>query len=200
MPVVKLTAKIDSAKLKQFYEKLEKKGAFKPYACVVGDENVYYAQYTEFGSGPAHKKSPDRDVKEEIRKWVRRKLAPKSPKDEERITQAIYHRVMENGLPPRPFFRPAIHDFERYFPEDYFLNGGTIESAAEEFAELVRKNLMVEEMGDGPLYQSVRVVPLEDLDKDESSATEQPPKEIWDSDYLSSDGKDRRGERRGRRR
>lgn len=199
MPVV-MTVKIDSAKLKQFCEELGKEGAFKPYACVVGDENVYYAQYTEFGSGPAHKKSPDRDVKEEIRKWVRRKLAPKSPKDEERITQAIYHRVMENGLPPRPFFRPAIHDFERYFPEDYFRNGGTIESAAEEFAELVRKNLMVEEMGDGPLYQSVRVVPLEDLDKDESSATEQLPKEIWDSDYLSSDGKDRRGERRGRRR
>ena len=58
---------------------------------------------------------------------------------------------------------------------------------------------MVEEMGDGPLYNSIRVVPLEDLDDDESSSTEDIPKEIWDSDYLSSDGKDRRGERRGRR-
>lgn len=186
--------------MKQLFEEMQKSGAFKPYACVVGNDTVYYAQYTEFGSGPARKKSPDRDVKEEIRKWVRRKLAPKTPKDEERITQAIYHRVMEFGLPPRPFFRPAIHDFERFFPEDYFKNGGTIESAAEEFAELVRKNLMVEEMGDGPLYNSIRVVPLEDLDDDESSSTEDIPKEIWDSDYLSSDGKDRRGERRGRRR
>ena len=199
MPVV-MTVKIDSAQLKQFCEELGKEDAFKPHACVVGDENVYYAQYTEFGSGPARKKSPDRDVKEEIRKWVRRKLSPKSPKDEERITQAIYHKVMEYGLPPRPFFRPAIHDFERYLPKDYFLTGGPIESAAQEFAERVRKNLRGEEMGDGPLYNSVRVVPLENLDKDESSATEQLPKEIWESDYLSSDGKDRRGERRGRRR
>ena len=79
-----------------------------------------YAQYVEFGSDPATNTSGAAKVYDyvcgdwvtepnlRIRKWAQDRLGL-SNEDRKRTGDRIYHSIMDNGMIPRPFIRPAIH-------------------------------------------------------------------------------------------
>jgi hypothetical protein len=80
-----------------------------------------HAVYIEFGTSPAaHSsggqkggpkiKKPRSEVEQHIIDWYKFKHPDESPAQAERNGIHIYHFIMNNGLAPHPFFRPAIHE------------------------------------------------------------------------------------------
>ncbi len=81
--------------------------------------NCPYAKYVEFGSDPAVNGSGQkyydyacRDYitgpHKRIRDWAQHRLGL-DDKERKRVGDAIYHSIMDEGMLPSPFIRPAIH-------------------------------------------------------------------------------------------
>ena len=165
---------------------LEGEGAYKPHTIVVDSD---HAIYVEFGSGPATKgsKASGKNLFAELDRWAERKLGIKDPGRRKRAVRAIYHNIMEHGIPPQPYMRPAVHNVLDLLTPDWFEEGGTVKELAEMIAAEMKR--LLEEHNTtymGEIRDSIRVVEGEE---DGDDRLEGISKEVWNSDDLGYDGK-----------
>lgn len=159
---------------------------FAPHTIVVDSD---HALYVEFGTGPAQKgrRASGKNVYASIYEWVEGKLGIKDPAKRRQAAHNIYHSIMENGIPPQPFLRPALQNVLVRIGNDYFSDGGTIRGLAEMIAsEMVRLLQDHNTVYMGELRDSIRVVAGSVEEDDEQSRI---PKEVWNRDDVGYDGK-----------
>ena len=104
--------------------------------------NAPYAEYVEFGTGPARKRSdhPDPDhVRKKFIKWGEQRGLDASRAED------IYLHVMRFGSKPTPFFRPGVNLVWNGVPEDY-LDDHDLESLANLMADKMRQILLDNQM------------------------------------------------------
>ena len=175
-----------------------------------------YAQYVEFGSDPATNTSGAAKVYDyvcgdwvtepnlRIRKWAQDRLGL-SNEDRKRTGDRIYHSIMDNGMIPRPFIRPAIHKvlgmmesgsiFDMFDPK---------KSISENVCQIMKDEMLriLAERGystDAPmpsgklLMNSIEVRPLYNSSIRKSQAEKNTiPESVWKSDTSDRHGVDRR--------
>lgn len=160
-------------------------GDFEPCTIVVDSE---HAVYVEFGTGPAtrRQKDPNVDVHGEIEKWVEIKLGIKDPKRRRRVADRVYHSIMEHGMPPSPYLRPAVFKVLENLPNDWFSDGGTTRELAELIVvEMKRQLEQNNTIYTGEIAQSIQVVRGE---VEESEVQSKVSKEVWNEKDLAYDG------------
>lgn len=152
-----------------------------------------YAVYVEFGTGPAQDTEPKAhptEFERRLREWAMRKLGLPEAEAVKRASR-IYRRIAREGLLPRPFFRPAIHDTMADVKEDWIDSGRGLQDIAEDIAVRARDNLDRHDQNDTrELRNSITADaalfdPWALLDAEPEGDIEQW---IWDSDELSRDG------------
>lgn len=166
--------------LKEMIEQTER---FTPHTLVIDSE---HALYVEFGTGPASgKKDPSKDVMQEFDDWVRDKLHIVDPKKRRKVAKNIYHYVMENGIPPQPFLRPAVVRVRQKLPPNFFAEGGSIRELLENWLKPEIQRILEEEniTYSGDIRDSIRVVEGE-------YEVEMPdiPANVWNDPELGYDG------------
>ena len=187
---------------------LEKQFGIDPEQEYVIEIDCPYAQYVEFGSDPYDpaKKNitprvPDPICGDEvtetnlkIRDWAQEKLGL-DPDMRKKRGDTIYHELMDNGMKPRPFIRPAINDvFEDFavHPDRYVTPSmGLSEKLATETKEIMIKYLAsYRSVVTGDLMKSIKVV------KATETSMKVPPADlkaiedyIWQDPSLDRHGK-----------
>ena len=134
-----------------------------------------YANAVEYGTTPAKKQRATNDIvtddqtgeritraRMNIREWVGIK-EHLSGKDRAKAGDAIYKKVMEEGMAPHPYIRPAIEDMKHMNPDDVIaqVDAENIFDAyticlAKKMVEHIDKNKSV---ASEKLKKSVKVVP-----------------------------------------
>lgn len=165
-------------------EMLEETGAFEPYTIVVPKE---YAMYVEFGSGPARRvKAPGVNVYEELDDWVRDKLGIVDPKKRRRVTGAVYHKIMEEGIPPQPFLRPAVRNVIDRLSPSWFSDGGSVEELARLIVREMRNILETENINYSKQLSDSIIIKEGEYYGDEPSNI---PIEVWNDPERGLEGK-----------
>ena len=143
---------LDEAELGGYLEELmAASGRFKP-AWVVDESE--HAMYIEFGTNGAHSggggglksKGQPSAVELEIRTWVERRFH-KTGKERDAVARNVYRKIMREGIPPQPFFRPAVYnvmqqvssDPQWFSKEDHSILK-IAEMIAEEMKRILREN------------------------------------------------------------
>ena len=182
-------------------------------SCYVGvfpDSAVDYATYIELGTGPARarfdpknsyksrgQKSP---VLKEYEEWVEMKLGLRG-KEAEAAAERIYRAHMRSGMPPLPFFRPAIHNVLHRLEGDqswWIDEDGSIEKIAEMIRDEAKR--ILEENGSvftGTLRESLEV--RKDDGMEYPSVFDTLDRKILDSDRADYTGDESRYNKRMRR-
>lgn len=195
MPTVnasaRATAEIQNPELfaPMLKELLEEKGDYAPRTIVVESD---HSVYVEFGTGPARggAKSTQTNVRKEIEKWVERKLGIADPKKRHNVAYKIYRNLMENGMPPQPYLRPAISKVMDRLEPTFFEDGGTIRELADLIVREMENQLRANDtIYTGELIQSIRV--YEGDIGEESDAQKRIPTDVWNQDDVGFDGKRR---------
>lgn len=182
--------------------------ALVPYDVVVDSE---HACMIEFGTGPASaspkynkKKGEISPVRQAIRDWAAKKFGASMKADVNQIGDRIYRNIMEYGMLPYPYMRPAMHMvLEELDKEEWLENGMSIEDIADAIAEEM-KNILVENdtLYTGELYDSIRLRRnvTGDFDTEDEGDNTRISEEVWASDRLAFDGvrQARQGFERGR--
>ena len=94
-------------------EACRKAGRLRTYNIIIDSD---HAAYVEFGTGPANTKDPSFDqyghsVKERIARWVDEKFGSElTAKQKHDMAFSVYKRIMQEGIPPAPFVRPAVDE------------------------------------------------------------------------------------------
>lgn len=168
-----------------------------------------YAQYVEFGSDPAEKttvphvedpicKDKVTEVNLKIRDWAQDKFGL-DDKMRKKRGDAIYKQIMEEGMKPSPFIRPALffvlEDMKAHMsenPEDsiYFKPGvNTTEVIANEVAAHMAKNLMQNDsIVNGDLMRGINVVLEKDVIDEIPDDLREIRPEIWEDMHLDRHG------------
>lgn len=173
-------------------EMLLENDAFKAYRIVVDDEK---AGYIEFGtlpsSAPPRPKSEQgtpTEVELKFREWVKRKFGLNDQARINAIAHGIYKDIMQNGMPPIPFMRPAMYtalDSAKAMDlTDPYLDTHTIKDLAEEITDLMRRYLDNNDTVDsGTLRDSIQEPEKVDLESDTGVAdvVDSPNGRLWES-------------------
>lgn len=159
-----------------------------------------YAQYVEFGSDPydpgkrnitprVHDDICGDEVTEtnlRIRDWAQEKLGL-TPEMRKKRGDTIYHELMDNGMKPRPFIRPARNDVIEdlaVHPDRYMMEGkNTSENIAREMrANMIRYLAAHKAVTTGDLMKSIQVV------KATETSDIEPPADLKEiEDYIWQD-------------
>lgn len=108
---IRLEVDIKPEDLRKYLLSLER---LQPWALDIGEE---YAEYLEYGTGPAQNSS-DGMLEMAIRTWVKRKAGPDlTPKEQEKMIQRVLWSIRLHGLKERPFFRPAYYYMAEHIQE-----------------------------------------------------------------------------------
>ncbi len=167
--------------------------AFKAYRIRVEAD---HAGYVEFGTVPST--APPRPKEEwgtptavelKFREWVRRKFGITEPSLLNRKAHAIYKDIMQNGIPPIPFMRPAMYtaldEAEAGNINDPWLDHNTTKDLADWIVELMKEYLDNNDTVDsGTLRDSIQDPEEVDLDSDTDSydsTAVATPDHIWES-------------------
>ena len=92
-------------------ENFTNQGLLKSYDIVIDSD---HALFVEYGTGPsnAHEKMYDQfgqTVQSRIAEWVDEKFGNRlNPRQRQEMAFSVYKRIMEEGIPPQPFIRPAV--------------------------------------------------------------------------------------------
>lgn len=209
MPSVEMDCKADMAieGLEEAIIQMLESDTLKPFKVVI---DAPHATYVEFGTGPAEKKNGTphvtrviqvRGVNRRVERtevfwrlydWVEDKLGSRL-KDPYAYACSLYTDTMENGMPPRPYVRPVLHELEQEFSK-VLAETGSIEGVAEELAERIRDNLNAPrfpqsaETYTGDLENSIYVAPVEE---GEDFTDDDIPASVWASDKCDYDGIER---------
>ncbi len=167
-----------------------------------------HAGHVEFGTEPAddtpkysNSNSSDKalsPVKQAIRDWASKKFGLNDPWSIARIGDRIYHNIMENGMLPIPYLRPAMYNVKNELEsEDQsivdipHLNGvvwAICEKIADKAKDIIDINdtIYTEELREG-----IRVMYPSDIpasSSPDSVSAGAVPEAIWQSDDLAKDG------------
>ncbi len=173
-----------------------------------------HAAYVEFGTVGAQMSSGERKygkgqispVRAEIREWVGKKFGVQDLRERNRRGDRIYHQIMQNGIPPYPYFRPAVHlvfngsptdSLQPADPADWLDKGQGLEDIAAMIAAKMQQLLM--ENGSvytGELLRSIRIE-RDSGSEDQQNSLDRPPQskiteETWQSDsahYAADKGR-----------
>lgn len=173
-----------------------------------------HAAYVEFGTVGAEMSSGERKygrgqispVRAEIREWVGKKFGIRDPRERNRRGDMVYRTIMQNGIPPYPFFRPAVHlvfngspsgSLQPADPADWLDKGQSLEDIAAMIAAKMQQLLM--ENGSvytGELLRSIRIE-QDNGSEDRQDSLNAPPQskiteETWQSDsahYAADKGR-----------
>ncbi len=167
-----------------------------------------HAVYLEFGTGPAQggnstprsvhnfvKKDGSTFAKEttdvfyEIYQWAQAKCLNGDPYG---FAKKVYKNIMEKGLAPHPFIRPAIHSVEDEFL-DILAREGSVLGVAEELARRIEENIYNKDlMHTGELVNSIEASYLEEGEETEDDGF-RIEDSVWASDtqdYLGNERDD----------
>ena len=104
---------------KDLGEYLLTKERLQPYAVDIAEA---YAEYLEYGTGPAMNSS-DGVLERNISIWVRRKAgADLSKAEQDKMIQRVLWSIRKYGLKERPFWRPSFYYMCDHMQE-WFDNG-----------------------------------------------------------------------------
>lgn len=138
---------VDEAELLGYLDEVvAQSDRFRP-AWVVDESE--HSLYIEFGTNGAHySKGSGRQgpspVELELRKWVEGKFH-KHGKERDKIAERVYHKIMREGIPPQPFFRPAVNNVLQRIssdPEWFQKEDNSILKVAELIAEEMKRILI----------------------------------------------------------
>ncbi len=121
-----------------------------------------------------------------IYKWAR---SIPGIKDPEAFAYTVYKSILDKGLKPHPFIRPALDVFEENINEIY-QETGSFKGCMEILAAMIYDNLNGSGFASdapkeftGALKHSIRLEPV-----DEEYAENQPDDEVWDNPRARRDG------------
>ena len=168
------------------YDMLNEQDEFAPRTIVVESD---HSIYVEFGTGPAspgHKAS-NVNVHKEIEKWVERKLGIADPKKRRNVAHRIYKNIMENGMAPQPYARPAINKVMGTLSDTFFEDGGSIRELCDLIVREMQNQLIKNDtVYTGELKDNIRVY---EGDVEESDLQARIPADVWNRDDVGYDGK-----------
>ena len=112
---------ISQPKLLDSYETLRKviaenftdQGMLMSYDIVI---DCNHALFVEYGTGPANTQDPQydefgRSVKTRIAEWVDYRFGNNlTPRQRQEMAYSVYKNIMDKGIKPSPFIRPAIDE------------------------------------------------------------------------------------------
>lgn len=175
-----------------------------------------HADFIEFGTDgkPGWGKNPERRGKGHgrflkdppesyvnIRKWlIARSGIPE--KEADAIAYRIYRKIMQEGIPPQPFVRPAMFNMKQRLSEGGDLHNKKV--TMKELALMLLENIrdILEEnktsYGDRALLRSIYI---ESVSADEENGFEgvsDVPQEIWENPYADMHGNTERALERQR--
>lgn len=184
-----------------------------PFIIHVDSDHAGYIEFGTQGRGPGTKSSAKsnnskNEFYENIRKWLYDRGANISGKhvggtsNESQVIYAVMKKIIENGIPPQPFIRPAIHSMEEDLKEGAY-SDKTMTFIAEEIIQRMIENLDRNHTlyGDWEIAKSIRYEQY-DPDMKVESATGplvggQPIDEkVWKSDYADLKGNENRAKER----
>lgn len=131
----------------------------RPHTIIVGSD---HAQAVEFGTNPARPNGSRRPgevskVEAEIREWVGRKLGLTGA-ERDRRAHAIYRSIMENGMAPQPYARPAMYSVLDDIRSGAYDGELTVRGVAEAIASRMEEILTINDtIFKGELISSIRV-------------------------------------------
>ena len=139
----------DSKKIQRVLtEKLRENEAFASYKVCVRSEHAKAVEYGTNPANPNHAGYGDyvKTTLEKIREWVEEKYGDTySEKQCRDIAYVTYRKIMEHGLPERPFYRPAVSTLKSRiaYLRDMYADGANIGTyrMAEELVKLMRENI-----------------------------------------------------------
>lgn len=203
MASVEMKCELDPDRFSEALKNALAGDAFKPAKVVVG---APYAEAVEFGTGPARSdiSSPkvmytfdradgNRYTTEateafiNIYEWATRHCIGDDPYS---FARTVYKNIMENGAPPRPYIRPALHEVEDDF-QRIFVAKGSLKGVADELRDRIVANLETggpmggAESDTGALADSVT---SDYCDPDELFVDSDIPEEVWADDYCDFNG------------
>lgn len=153
-----------------------------------------HATWVEFGTLPATKRSENtKPVLDILQEWAERKLGLKDA-EAMRVARSIYHKILETGMQPAPYFRPAIYDTLSEVEsksETWFSDGYTIEDIAKSIAERAVLNLKrnnqnyTYELSNSIAVDTAREGPIVD---DGREVEGDVGEDVWKSAELGRDG------------
>lgn len=159
---------------------------FAPRTIVVESD---HSIYVEFGTGPARpgNRAKNTHVHKEIEKWVELKLGIADPKKRRNVAHRIYKNLMENGMPPQPYLRPAITKVMSTLQSTFFEDGGSIR----ELCDLIVREMKVQLERNGTIYtgELVNSIKVYKGEMEESDMQARIPTEVWNRDDVGYDGK-----------
>ena len=139
----------------------------------------------------------------DIEEWVEQKLGHKG-KHKENVARKVYHNLMRDGMPPQPFFRPAVHNIINMIESDpsWFNKEGNdlLEATRLMKEEMVR---LLEENGTvykGTLRDSLKYDYADDDDEVVSEAMARLPTGVLESDWADLNGNEERAREARRKR
>ena len=202
MGALKFTLNIDSSNQELIKKIILDSDMLKP--TVVGCD-CPEAMYVEFGTYGTRKYPYDRKnsyrsrgrvspVEEEFRKWVEKKFGYTGSKRDE-VARKVYHNIMENGMAPNPFIRPAFHTVQRMVESDpdWFCKQG---NDLMEFARLVTEEMkrILEENNIPYTGLIINKIYYDRLEGDDlqSPFIESFPQNVMDSDTADYKGNEQR--------
>lgn len=196
------------------FKDADAKDKASPYVLRINSD---HALYIEFGTGPAKgpaksgKGSGPTDTLDKIKEWVMARskgtvskytghdpFSKMSKSELDQVSYLIYRKIMNYGIPPQPFIRPAIHEMERRLESgEYDYEGCTMEDVLNDLVELMRRNLDENHTiyDGGSIADSIEI---EKVDFDDPILSADPlaemgiSEEIWQSDYMDKNGNTRR--------
>lgn len=203
MASVEMKCELDPDRFSEALKNALTGDTFKPAKVVVG---APYAEAVEFGTGPARSdiSSPkvmytfdradgNRYTTEateafiNIYEWATRHCIGDDPYSFARV---VYKNIMENGAPPHPYIRPALHEVEDDF-QRIFEAKGSLKGVADELRDRIIANLETggpmggAESDTGALADSVT---SDYCDPDELFVDSDIPEEVWADDYCDFNG------------
>ncbi len=146
-------------------EVLSGSGRLDPHCVVIDCE---HALPMEFGTSPAKKRAslrggPPSKAWINIREWCRVRWGITDPRELDRRAGALYKRIMDNGLAPHPFIRPAMEEIREELltlDGEHWFNEHSVEDLAEYLAERMREILIEHDtVFTGELLDSIHVTP-----------------------------------------
>ena len=110
---------VDDAELRGYLEDIiDQSDKFHP-AWVVNESE--HSLYVEFGTNGAHfgqkSKGTISPVELEIRNWAEAKFRMHG-KERDAFAHSVYRKLMREGMPPQPYFRPAVNNVMQMVTSD----------------------------------------------------------------------------------
>ncbi len=199
-----LAIDLDTEQFKEsLKEHLTNSEQFKPYKVVI---DAPYAEALEFGTGPANpgNASPKsmhafvrnntlymKETTEVFNKFYEWVVGTGHFDEPYEAARAIYRKIMEEGMAPHPFIRPALHSVEDELQE-LLEREGSLKGVTEELAMRIAQNLRdyspYPMVSTGELINSIRV---EECQPEDLEAESELPEEVWASDTCDFNGEER---------